>query len=119
MTSPAVEAASTAAAVAATTWAENLGGGAGDRGRPGRQTCWALWREDLAAFEVLQPRGDSLRSMVSIQSADSIRLLAHSKVTLFESLKVYDTYYRGGDGGGVTYNASFVYIYIVGGHSTG
>eukprot|EP00752_Nemacystus_decipiens_P005527 g4999.t1 len=54
-------AAAAAAAVAATGWAENLG--AGDQGQPGRQTCWAVWREDLAAFEVLQPRGDSLRSM--------------------------------------------------------
>lgn len=55
-----------AAATAAATWAEGLGGGAGDDpGRSGRQTCWAVWHEDLAAFEVLQPRGDSLRSLVS------------------------------------------------------
>lgn len=50
----------------ATSWAESLGGGAGeDAGRLGRQTCWAVWQEDLAAFEVQQPRGDYLRSMVS------------------------------------------------------
>lgn len=55
-----------AATAAAATWAEGLGGGIGDDpGRPGRQTCWAVWHEDLAAFEVLQPRGDSLRSLVS------------------------------------------------------
>lgn len=58
--------ASTAAAAAA-TWAENLGGGAGDHGRPGRQTCRAVWRDELAAFEVLQPRGDALRSMVRMK----------------------------------------------------
>lgn len=54
------------AAAAARAWAENLGGGTGVQGRPSRQTCWAVWREDLAVFEVLQPRGDSLRSMVRI-----------------------------------------------------
>lgn len=64
--------ASTAGA-AATAWAEKLGGGAyGGHGRPGRQTCWAVWREDLAVFEVLQPRGDSLRSMVRIASAAAV-----------------------------------------------
>ncbi|CAM9846805.1 unnamed protein product [Scytosiphon promiscuus] len=48
----------------ATSWAESLGGGAGeDPGRLGRQTCWAVWQEDLAVFEVQQPRGDYLRSM--------------------------------------------------------
>lgn len=66
MKSPVREAST--AAVAATTWAENLGGRAGDHARPGRQTCRAFWREDLAAFEVLQPRGDSLRSMVRIRT---------------------------------------------------
>lgn len=50
----------------ATNWAESLGGGVGeDPVRLGRQTCWAVWQEDLAAFEVQQPRGDYLRSMVS------------------------------------------------------
>lgn len=54
------------AAAAAASWAEGLGGGTGDDpGLPGRQTCWAVWHEDLAVFEVLQPRGDSLRSLVS------------------------------------------------------
>lgn len=70
-------AAAAAAAAAATVWAENLGGGTGDQARPGRQTCWAVWREDLAAFEVLQPRGDSLRSMVRIVLTAAV---LHSRV---------------------------------------
>lgn len=62
---------STAAAAAADRWAKSIGGGstaddaAGDDWRPGKSTCWAIWREELAVFEVLQPRGDSLRCTVS------------------------------------------------------
>ncbi|CAM9990184.1 unnamed protein product, partial [Hapterophycus canaliculatus] len=59
-----IASASTSTVDPATSWADSLGGGAGeDPGCLGRQTCWATWQEDLAAFEVQQPRGDYLRSM--------------------------------------------------------
>lgn len=58
-----------ASAAAAGRWADGLGGGADDHFRPGRQTCWAVWRDELAVFEVLQARGDSLRSMVRVVAA--------------------------------------------------
>lgn len=51
---------------AANTWVKNLGGGVADFvERPGKSTCRAVWHDELAAFEVLQPRGDYLRSMAS------------------------------------------------------
>ena len=50
---------------AASRWAGSLGGKEESDGRrPGKGTCKAIWHEELAAFEVLQPRGDSLKSMV-------------------------------------------------------
>ncbi|CAM9318645.1 unnamed protein product, partial [Laminaria digitata] len=53
-------------AVAASRWAGSLGGKEeGDGRRPGKGTCKAVWHEELAVFEVLQPRGDSLKSMGS------------------------------------------------------
>ena len=53
-------------ATAASRWAGSLGGDEeGDGRRPGKGTCKAVWHEELAVFEVLQPRGDSLKSMVS------------------------------------------------------
>lgn len=62
---------------AASRWAASLGGGKEEGGgrRPGKGTCKAVWREDLAVFEVLQPRGDSLKSMVSTPAALSVLFL--------------------------------------------
>ncbi|CAM9648288.1 unnamed protein product [Ectocarpus sp. 8 AP-2014] len=74
-------ASASAASSAATEWAEGLGGGHGDDpGRPGRQTCWAVWHDELAVFEVLQPRGDSLRSMGTTWRS---RLMLHAEEGLW------------------------------------
>ncbi|CAM9606920.1 unnamed protein product [Ectocarpus sp. 13 AM-2016] len=74
-------ASASAASSAATEWAEGLGGGQGDDpGRPGRQTCWAVWHEELAVFEVLQPRGDSLRSLGTTWRS---RLMLHAEEGLW------------------------------------
>lgn len=55
------------AQAAAVRWAGGIGGAEGgdESGRPGKSTCLAVWKENLAVFEVIKPRGDSLRSMVS------------------------------------------------------
>ena len=58
---------------AASLWAASLGGKEeGDGRRPGKGTCKAMWHEEIAVFEVLQPRGDSLKSMVSTHAAWSV-----------------------------------------------
>lgn len=75
-------------AAAASRWAASLGGKEeGDGRRPGKGTCKAVWHEELAVFEVLQPRGDSLKSMVSTHAALSV--LSQFAVVLVLSASIF------------------------------
>lgn len=95
---------SAAAAAAAEKWAASLGGGrssaagaiVGDRTeRPSKSTCWAVWHEELAAFEVLQPRGDALRSMASfaVIVGDALLLPSIERLHYYYCLYSYYSYY--------------------------